>query len=87
MQSENLSTSDVGHEVRRLQRRLAALQQANTQVASMFTGQQDPTQVEAAALLRELTDRERQSLEAQLESYRTQTRDAQVNVSFTRPPR
>ena len=53
----------------------------------MFTGQQDPTQVEAAALLRELTDRERQSLEAQLESYRTQTRDAQVNVSFTRPPR
>lgn len=85
IQSENLSTSDVGHDVRRLQRRLVTIQHADAQVASLFGGQQDPAQVEAAALLRELTDRERQSIESQLESYRTQTRDGQVSVSFTRP--
>ena len=85
IQSENMSTSDVGVEVRRLRRRLTTLQEADAQVARMVAGQSDPNQVEPAALLRELTERERQNIESQLQSYLTQTKDGQVNVSFTKP--
>jgi hypothetical protein len=81
---ENMSTSDVSHDVRRLRRRLGSLQQSDAMVAAMVAAQSDPPRIEAAALLRELTERERQNIESQLQSYMTQTKDGQVNVSFTK---
>ncbi len=87
IQSENMSTSDVSYDVRRLRRRLITLQDADSQVAALVAGNSDPDRIEAAALLRELTERERQSIESQMQSYMTQTKDGQVSVSFVKPQR
>jgi hypothetical protein len=84
LQNENSSSSDITAEVRRLQRRLFTLQRAELEVAGTLAGSGDVQRLEVAALLRELTDRERQSIEASLQGYALQTRDGQVNVAFVK---
>lgn len=85
VESDNMSANDVGQELRRLRRRLRSLRDAELHVATMLAGGGEAAPIEVASILRELTDRERQSVETQLDSYATQTRDAQVGVSVTQP--
>ena len=82
--NESSSSNDITHEVRRLRRRTALLQDADRQVAQTFGTNPDADSAEALALLRELTQREQQSVRMQLENYERQLRFAQVNVSFSK---
>jgi hypothetical protein len=78
--SENNSSNDMGHEIRRLRRREALLREADRRLSAGFSG--DPTSGEALALLRELTSREQQNIASQLQSYQQQVGRAQLTISF-----
>jgi len=80
--SENNSSSDMSHEIKRLRRREALLREADRRLSTGFSG--DPTSAEVLALLRELTSREQQNIASQLQSYQQQVGRAQLNVSFTK---
>jgi hypothetical protein len=80
--SENNSSNDMSHEIKRLRRREALLREADRRLSTGFSG--DPTSAEVLALLRELTSREQQNIASQLQSYQQQVGRAQLNVSFTK---
>jgi hypothetical protein len=82
--NESSSSNDITHEVRRLRRRSSMLAEADYRVAQSFGTSPDADAAEALALMRELTQRERQSVQMQLQNYERQLRFAQVNISFTK---
>jgi len=80
--SENNSSNDMSHELNRLQRRQVLLREADRRLATGFSG--DPTSIDVLSLLRELTSREQQNIDAQLRSYEQQVGKAQLTISFVK---
>lgn len=81
--NENMSSNDMGHEIRRLRGRSRKISNAEREMFS-GTGGSSP---DTLALVRELLDRERQSVDSQLNSYRDQIGAAHVNIAFTKSNR
>jgi hypothetical protein len=81
--SENMSSNDMGHELRRLRGQTRKIANAERELFGANAG----ASAETLSFVRELLDRERQNVDAQLSSYRDQLGAAHVNVSFTTKPR
>jgi hypothetical protein len=82
-QSENRSSSDMRAELRRLSERRAALSRAHEGL-DRLSHQGEGLDPGASAVLHELVQRERTSVDQQLDSYGQQLSGVQINFSVSR---
>lgn len=77
--------SDYSSSARQQYTRMKRLNHADKAIVEALKHSPSDDLVDGLALLRELTQRERQNVENQLQSYKQQSEKEQLNISFNKP--